>query len=105
MARQRIDAPAYRYHISGQARVTLAGKDFFLGKFGSPESKAKYYALLAEYNANGKRVPQSTPAQLGMLRSRSAASLPSFENILKLTYFPRRRTSPHRLFTAHRDLD
>ena len=64
MARKRIDAPSYRYHVSGQARVTLAGRDFFLGEYESPESKAKYYALLAEYNANGKQPPESTPAQL-----------------------------------------
>ena len=60
MPRPRSDAPAYRYHISGQARVTLDGKDFFLGEFDTPQSKAKYYALLAEYNANGKRMPKDT---------------------------------------------
>ncbi len=64
MSRKRTDAPAYRYHVSGQARVTLAGKDFFLGEYDSPESRAKYFALLAEYNANGKQAPESTPSQL-----------------------------------------
>ncbi len=58
MARQKSDAPSYRYHISGQARVTLDGRDFLLGEYNSPGSKAKYYALLAEYNANGKRAPE-----------------------------------------------
>jgi integrase len=61
MPRQKSDAPAYRYHISGQGRVTLDGRDFLLGEFDSPQSKAKYYALLAEYNANGKKMPDDTP--------------------------------------------
>jgi integrase len=58
MPRNRASMPAYRYHISGQARVTLDGKDFYLGEFDSPESKARYFALLAEYNENGKRAPE-----------------------------------------------
>lgn len=61
MPRKKQSAPSYRYHISGQARVTLDGKDFYLGEYDSPESHAKYYALLAEYNANGQRAPE-TPA-------------------------------------------
>jgi integrase len=57
MPRQRSAQPAYQFHLSGQARVTLAGQDFYLGKHGTPESYARYYALLAEYNANGKQPP------------------------------------------------
>lgn len=56
MPRSRSPQPAYQYHVSGQAKVRLGGSDFYLGKHGTPESYAKYYALLAEYNANG-RVP------------------------------------------------
>lgn len=58
MPRQRAAMPAYRYHISGQARVTLDGQDFYLGEYDSPESQVRYYALLAEYTANGKRAPR-----------------------------------------------
>jgi len=64
MPRQKSDAPAYRYHISGQARVTLEDKDFLLGEYDSPQSKAKYYALLAQYNANGKKAPVTIPESL-----------------------------------------
>ncbi len=64
MSRPKLDAPSYRYHISGQARVTLDGKEFFLGEFNSPESKAKYYALLAEYNANGQSMPDAATVHL-----------------------------------------
>lgn len=63
MARPRSDQPAYRYHISGQACVTLAGKDFYLGPHNSPESRGRYFALLAEYNANGKQAPEATAQQ------------------------------------------
>lgn len=57
MPRSRVNQPAYQYHVSGQARVKLGQRDFYLGKHGTPESYARYYALLAEYNANGKLAP------------------------------------------------
>ncbi len=45
--------PSYRRHASGQARVTINGKDFLLGKYGSKESKQKFGRLicLAEYGS------------------------------------------------------
>ncbi len=58
MPRTRSNQPAYQYHISGQAKVRLGYTDFYLGKHGTPESYARYYALLAEYNANGKQAPE-----------------------------------------------
>jgi integrase len=57
MPRPKSAQPAYQYHVSGQAKVRLADVDFYLGKHGTPESYARYYALLAEYNANGKVAP------------------------------------------------
>jgi integrase len=68
MPRAKVTQPAYQYHVSGQAKVRLGYRDFYLGKHGTPESYARYYALLAEYNANGKSVPEpedvKKPAQL-----------------------------------------
>ena len=61
MPRPRSSAPAYQFHVSGNAKVRLAGKDFYLGSHGSPESYARYHALLAEYNAYGKRIPEDIP--------------------------------------------
>jgi len=55
MARNAI--PKYRRHASGQARVTLTGKTFYLGKWGSPSSKSKYDELLAEWIRNGRSWP------------------------------------------------
>jgi integrase len=47
--------PKLQHHkATGQARVTLAGRDFYCGRWGSKDAIAKYHRLLAEYfNANG----------------------------------------------------
>jgi hypothetical protein len=50
--------PSYRLHKqSGQALVTLDGRDICLGKHGSPESREKYNRLIGEWLANGRRLP------------------------------------------------
>ncbi|ODA31087.1 hypothetical protein [Planctopirus hydrillae] len=42
--------PAYVHHRpTGQARVRIAGKDFYLGKFGTPESREKYEELVTAW--------------------------------------------------------
>jgi integrase len=46
--------PKYRRHKSGQARVTIAGRDVYLGKFGTPESKRAYDRVIAEWLASGR---------------------------------------------------
>lgn len=49
--------PSYRHHkATGQARVTLDGRDHYLGTFGTPESRARYDRLIAEYLGAGRRV-------------------------------------------------
>jgi len=48
--------PSYRLHRSdGRAVVTLDGRDNFLGKYGTPESRAEYDRLVGEWLANGRR--------------------------------------------------
>jgi hypothetical protein len=43
--------------------VTLDGRDFYLGRYGSPESRAEYDRLIVEWIANGRRLPApTTPA-------------------------------------------
>lgn len=59
MPRPKSTAPKYQFHISGQAVVRLDHKDFYLGKHGTPESYARYYALLSEYNSNGMKAPEA----------------------------------------------
>jgi integrase len=52
--------PSYRLHRSdGRAVVTINGRDFFLGKHGTPESRAEYDRLVGEYLANGRRLPRA----------------------------------------------
>jgi integrase len=41
--------PGYRRHSSGQARVTLDGKDYLLGPYGSAQSHEAYRRLTAEW--------------------------------------------------------
>ncbi len=50
--------PSYRHHkATGQARVTLNGKDHWLGLYGTKASKDKYDSLIADWLA---------PSQLGV---------------------------------------
>ena len=57
--------PPYRLHKpSGRAVATFSGRVHYLGKFNSPESRAKYAALLAEWNAAGQQIPPRNTATL-----------------------------------------
>jgi integrase len=50
--------PSYRHHRgSGQAVVTLDGRDHYLGKYGSVASRAEYDRLIGEWMAHGRRLP------------------------------------------------
>lgn len=56
----RRQLPSYRLHRpSGQAVVTLNGRDHYLGPHGSPESRAEYDRLLVLYLAHGRELPAS----------------------------------------------
>ena len=55
--------PVYRLHKArGCAVVTIHGKNHYLGKYNSPESYEKYARLIAQWQANGHRLPPSTTA-------------------------------------------
>ncbi len=51
MARPKADIPAYTRHSNGRAKVKINGKAHYLGTHGSPESFAKYHAILAAHAA------------------------------------------------------
>jgi integrase len=60
--------PKYRCHKpSGQAVVTLEGHDHYLGKWQTPESKQEYDRLVAEWLANGRRIPSCKGDSGGLL--------------------------------------
>src|SRR5262245_35430468 len=52
-----LRTPKYRLHRpSGQAVVTLNGRDIYLGRHGTEESRAEYKRLLAEWLTGGRLV-------------------------------------------------
>ena len=56
MPRQNI--PSYRLHKpSGQAIVVLQGKMFYLGQYKSKASRERYNEIIADFLANGKKLP------------------------------------------------
>lgn len=58
--------PTYRKHSSGNARVTIRGRDYLLGPYGSRESKAKYRELLQNYlNSKPEQKPVKGDGTIG----------------------------------------
>lgn len=52
--------PKYRCHrASGQAVVTLSGKDFYLGPHGTRASRLEFDRLIGEWMAAGRQLPPS----------------------------------------------
>jgi len=45
--------------------VTCKRRDYWLGEYGSPESRELYHQLLAEWEANGRRLPAPPQAEAG----------------------------------------
>jgi len=54
----RKNLPGYLKHKpSGQAYCLINGKFIYLGKYGSKASRQQYEEVVAEYLANGKKLP------------------------------------------------
>lgn len=52
--------PSYCLHkATGQAVVRIDGKDYYLGKYGTPESRAEYNRLISQWYANANTLPPS----------------------------------------------
>lgn len=61
--RKRI--PSYWLHKpTGQARVRINGRDHYLGKFGSAESRAAYARLIAEHYGDAAEARSVTPSSV-----------------------------------------
>jgi len=57
-------ASTYRLHKpSGQAVVTIDGRDHYLGRWNTPQSRAEYDRLIAEWLAHGRRLPGTEPGE------------------------------------------
>lgn len=56
--RKRLAPPSLRLHKpSGQAVVTLGGRDIYLGPHDDPHCRTKYHRLLAAWEENGRQLP------------------------------------------------
>ena len=61
MPRSADYVPKYRKHKqSGQAIVTLSGRDFLLGPHGTKASRSEYDRLVSEWIANGRQLRPDT---------------------------------------------
>jgi len=50
--------PKYcKHRASGQAVVTIEGQDFYLGPHGTKASYLEYDRIIAEWLANGRKLP------------------------------------------------
>ncbi len=57
-ATQTIRTPKFRLHKpTRQGFVELDGRRIYLGRFDLPETKQRYHRTLAEWIANGRRMP------------------------------------------------
>lgn len=51
--------PSYRLHKpTSHARVTLNGRDYFLGPWNSEPSKRRYEEIISEWLSNGRKMPE-----------------------------------------------
>jgi integrase len=61
----RARVPSYRRHkATGQAVVTLSGRDIYLGAWRSKESRREYDRIIAEWMAAGRCLPSRDRADL-----------------------------------------
>lgn len=59
--------PKYRKHkASGKAVVTIAGRDHYLGRYGTKSSQREYNRLVGEWLAGNRMPPPEEPAELAV---------------------------------------
>ncbi|WP_165076085.1 tyrosine-type recombinase/integrase [Paludisphaera rhizosphaerae] len=91
--------PSYRLHkASGQAVVTLDGRDIYLGVHNSQSSRTEYDRVIAEWLANGRRLATTNPITIaeivvaylqyvdGRYRSREPANIRSAIKPVRTAY-------------------
>ncbi|HUP78916.1 MAG TPA: site-specific integrase [Pirellula sp.] len=81
MARPKSALPQMRAHLSGQGFVRIGDRNFYLGRYGSPESLARYAVLISEYHANNLTLPddfdvRAIDEKAGLLLSKKEVELP-----------------------------
>ena len=59
--------PSYRHHKpTGQAVVTIGGRDVYLGTHDTDESRERYNRLISEWFARGQQLPPRPPTAAGI---------------------------------------
>jgi integrase len=88
--RRRSDRiPKHRKHATGQGIVTLGGKDFYTGLWGTPKSEERYRALISEWIANDRKAPLAAKTASATERGISVAELCTrFINWARATFPP-----------------
>ncbi len=72
MSVRPLRTPSYRHHKpTDQGVVTLNGRDFYLGRYNSPESRAEHDRVIAERLTNGRMLATTKDAQDPRLPRRS----------------------------------
>ena len=95
-----MKVPSYRWHASGQARVTIASKDYLLGPWNSKSSKEKYDRLVGEYISSGRSKSFGTkPPELSI-----SELLVAFKAYAAQTYGVSKRGEYYHLSLAMRPL-
>lgn len=76
--------PQYCHHrASGQAVVRFNGHDYYLGKFGSPESHDEYDRLVA-FKVLSRQVAATSPPRKRFLREARAVAAIKHENVVQV---------------------
>jgi integrase len=88
MARKPLWPPPLRTHATGQAFVRWKGKNYYLGKAGTPESLEAYERLKARLAAGSDPKPRDTPEGLTV-----AGAVAAWLEHLHQNYDPRGRTA------------
>ena len=84
--------PSYRLNrTTGRAVVTLDGRDHYLGKHGTPESREKYDQIINQWLANNRRLPDGFTSA----RAEAAASVTVVEVIARYWEFAETRYAHH----------
>ncbi|MEX2113540.1 MAG: site-specific integrase [Pirellulales bacterium] len=61
MSNATLRIPSYRRHkATGQAVVTIGGRDIYLGKFNSADSRREYNRAIAEWTVHGGTLPKQS---------------------------------------------
>ena len=83
--------PMYcRHKSTGRAYARLDGRMIYLGAYGTPESRAEYDRIIAEWLAHGRQLPQSeipTDVTVEAVRDMLDKELPGFNDLfMQLSY-------------------